>query len=230
MTLFYGFVYWSAGDRLSTGSQLSQCPNSGCHLSLDVDQGFFLWSLKIGWPLVFLRLTTVPTNWGNDWLLIEIHTQYNYWPRLTIAHMISLPLPPLLSPPLLSPPPPHLCWPFHVLVVPIWSSNYLLIFFTHYCRNKQGLLPIDYAATEEMVSILSTSSPNKEIDSSTTVPSLPDMKGSSDSPKVLLATGLSSEQKVSFIYFAKYLIVLVVKQLITFDLSFPVISVNSAIT
>lgn len=81
-----------------------------------------------------------------------------------------------------------------------------------------------------MVSILSTSSPNKEIDSSTTVPSLPDMNGSSDSPKVLLATGLSSEQKVSFIYFAKYLIVLVVKQLITFDLSFPVISVNSAIT
>ena len=135
--------------------------------------------------------------------------------------------PPPSPPP---PPPPHLYWPFHVLVVPIWSLNYLLIFFTHYCRNKQGLLPIDYAATEEMVSILSTSSPNKEIDSSTTVPSLPDMKGSSDSPKVLLATGLSSEQKVSFIYFAKYLIVLVVKQLITFDLSFPVISVNSAIT
>lgn len=81
-----------------------------------------------------------------------------------------------------------------------------------------------------MVSILSTSSPNKEIDSSTTVPSLPDIKGSSDSPKVLLATGLSSEQKVSFIYFTKYLIVLVVKQLITFDLSFPVIGVNSAIT
>lgn len=64
-------------------------------------------------------------------------------------------------------------------------------------RNKQGLLPIDYAATKELVSILSTSTSNKEIGSSTTVPPLPDVKGLSDSHKVLLATGLSSEQKVN---------------------------------
>ena len=32
-------------------------------------------------------------------------------------------------------------------------------------RNKQGLLPKDYAATEEMLAILSTSTPNKENES-----------------------------------------------------------------
>ncbi|KAJ7389986.1 BRCA1-associated RING domain protein 1 [Desmophyllum pertusum] len=62
-------------------------------------------------------------------------------------------------------------------------------------RNKRGLLPIDYAATEEMLSILSTSTPNTDNESSTRITSL--LKGSHDSPKVLLATGLSSEQKVN---------------------------------
>lgn len=39
-------------------------------------------------------------------------------------------------------------------------------------RNKQGLLPIDYATTEEMLSILSTSTPNKDNESSTMATSL----------------------------------------------------------
>ncbi|KAL9968227.1 hypothetical protein ACROYT_G026577 [Oculina patagonica] len=64
-------------------------------------------------------------------------------------------------------------------------------------RNKQGLLPIDYATTEEMLSILSTSTPNKDNESSTMATSLLNGKGSHDSPKILLATGLNSEQKAN---------------------------------
>ncbi|KAM7448499.1 BRCA1-associated RING domain protein 1 [Porites harrisoni] len=63
-------------------------------------------------------------------------------------------------------------------------------------RNKRGLFPKDYAATEEMKSVLSTTTPTKDSGSSNRMTSASlGTKCLQDSPKVLLATGLSSGQK-----------------------------------
>ncbi|XP_068670016.1 BRCA1-associated RING domain protein 1-like isoform X2 [Montipora foliosa] len=62
-------------------------------------------------------------------------------------------------------------------------------------RNKQGLIPMDYARTEEMRTVLSTSS-FKVDDSQGWAQGLIG-KFSLDSPKVLLGTGLSPEQKAN---------------------------------
>ncbi|XP_068715866.1 BRCA1-associated RING domain protein 1-like [Montipora foliosa] len=68
-------------------------------------------------------------------------------------------------------------------------------------RNKRGLIPTDYATTEEMRTILSIST-SKTDDSQGSaqqlIASLPESrKFSLDSPKILLATGLSSDQKAN---------------------------------
>jgi len=67
-------------------------------------------------------------------------------------------------------------------------------------RNKRGLVPIDYATTDEMRAILSASTLKTCSQGSTQlrILSLPENeKFSNGTPKVLLATGLSSEQKAN---------------------------------
>lgn len=56
----------------------------------------------------------------------------------------------------------------------IKQSILSVIFSLFSCpRNKRGLLPMDYAATEEMWTVLSTSTPFEDSGSSTQITSLP---------------------------------------------------------